>query len=421
MSGLEHAIRNALERADRSDPEIRARIYQSARHALDAGLAKQEVEDEDIIARQRQRLDATILAIEEEERERLRAMARLEKVLIEREPDPEPMIAAEPRSAEPGRKEDFSVSAPDVNAPDVDDRRGSPRSAPSIELNHDDRVGGARQDTGSLDDFAPRGDEAMARLVADERRQSANAPIGETRSGKAKTKSGKRKAVIEKPARKRRGLVAFFISLFVYSCFVGAIAFGVWWVYATGMIDVALKGEGNFDLVPKELQTAAPAATQSEPLDPLRRFSGDWVNVYTGKEANAISPRGAALVSSFSDSDGEGVTIVSDAPGKEGEVLVETPEELLQTLAGKTATIALTVKSDGETPTQIYVECDFGTLGGCGRHRFTVGNERTDELIHLTFDGKMAPSEAGQIIVNSDVMGKGRKLKLYGVRVLPGS
>ncbi|MCV3767096.1 hypothetical protein [Rhizobium sp. TRM95796] len=416
MSGLEHAIRNALERADRADPEIRARIYQSARHALDAGLAKQEVEDEEVIARQRQRLDATIQAIEEEERERLRSMARLEKVLIEREPEPEPAVAPEPRLAAPDRDEDFSMTAP-VR----DDAHGDARTAPSIELDRGDRAGGARNGAGSLDDITPRNDEALARLVADDRRAPAAAPTAAPMGEIRKTKGAKRKSRAEKPPRKRRGFVSFLVSLFVYACFLGAVGFGIWWVYATGMIDVALKGEGNFDLVPKELQTAAPAAAQSEPLDPLRRFSGDWVSVYSGKEPNAVSPRGQALVTPFSDSDGEGATIASNAPGKDGEATVETPEELLQTLAGKTATIALTVKADGDVPTQIYVECAFGAMGGCGRHRFTVGNERSDELIHVTFDGKMAPSEAGQIVINSDVMGKGRKLKLYGVRVLPGS
>lgn len=418
MSGLEHAIRNALERADRSDPEIRARIYQSARHALDAGLAKQEVEDEEVIARQRQRLDATIQAIEEEERERLRAMARLEKVLIERDPDPEPVIAPEPRSPRRDANDDFSVDAPDLDAAPA-----TGRAAPSIELDRDDRI--AREnpaDAGSLDDVAPRADEPMARLVADDRRPQASAPIAAEHAKVGKIKHRRNKAKVEKaPRRKRGGVASFFISLFVYSCFLGAIGFGVWWVYATGMIDAAMKGEGNFDLVPKELQSSAPAIAQSQPLDPLRRFSGDWVDVYDGKDAAQIAPRGEALVTPFTDSDGAGVTIASNAAGKEGEVTVQTPEELLQTLAGKTATIALTVKADGDAPTQIYVECAFGAMGGCGRHRFTVSNERADELIHVTFDGKMAPAEAGQIVINSDVMGKGRKLKLYGVRVLPGS
>ncbi len=73
MSGLETAIRNALERSDRANPEIRARIYQSARQALEAGLRKQDVTDVDIVSAQRQRLEATIRAVEGEERARLHA------------------------------------------------------------------------------------------------------------------------------------------------------------------------------------------------------------------------------------------------------------------------------------------------------------------------------------------------------------
>lgn len=67
MSGLETAIRNALERSDRANAETRARIYQSARQALETGLQKQGIEDGNVIAQQRHRLEAVIHAIETEE------------------------------------------------------------------------------------------------------------------------------------------------------------------------------------------------------------------------------------------------------------------------------------------------------------------------------------------------------------------
>lgn len=71
MSGLETAIKNALDRADRTNPEIRARIYQSARNALEAGLRKQDVSDPAILAAQRHKLEESIKFIEHEERIRL--------------------------------------------------------------------------------------------------------------------------------------------------------------------------------------------------------------------------------------------------------------------------------------------------------------------------------------------------------------
>ena len=57
MSGLETAIRNALARSERANAEVRARIYQSARNALEAGLRKQEIHDRATITAQRHRLE----------------------------------------------------------------------------------------------------------------------------------------------------------------------------------------------------------------------------------------------------------------------------------------------------------------------------------------------------------------------------
>lgn len=71
MSGLETAIRNALEKSDRSNAEVRARIYQSSRQALEAGLRKQGIDDPQIVGQQRQRLESLIHVIENEERNRL--------------------------------------------------------------------------------------------------------------------------------------------------------------------------------------------------------------------------------------------------------------------------------------------------------------------------------------------------------------
>lgn len=96
MSGLETAIRNALARSERANAEVRARIYQSARNALEAGLRKQEINDPETIATQRHRLEATIHEIEAEERAQLTA-APAQDVHVEPviEARPEPVLGAE--------------------------------------------------------------------------------------------------------------------------------------------------------------------------------------------------------------------------------------------------------------------------------------------------------------------------------------
>jgi hypothetical protein len=226
------------------------------------------------------------------------------------------------------------------------------------------------------------------------------------------------------PTRKKRGgFASFLVSAFVYIFLFGIVGGGVWWVYDTGMFDAALKGSSDFELVPEALRTKSDRPAQSESrLDTLRGFSGDWINIYKpGVNAGTVAARDKAVIDEHRDSDGLATIITSHAPDQDGDVLVEVPASLLQDLAGKTSTIAVTVKSNSEKPAQIYVQCEFGTLGDCGRHRYTVTNERADELIQVKFDGKLGPSAPGHIVINSDLTGEGSSIRLYGIRVLPGS
>lgn len=419
MSGLEQAIRNALERAERANPEIRSRIYQSARNALDAGLRKQEVDDPVVIERQRQRLEITIRAIEDEELERARAAARLEKVLIENAPEetfdvgpePEPSAIAPEVRMEPAGEAVEPTLAPDVAAPieavsQADDGSLSGLSA----VRDEDR---ARRE--KPERLAPSREERRARKQKRARHEEEDPAWAEP-----STPEG-RKVAPEK-RKKRRGAGSLLVSLFVYAVLIGTVAAGVWWVYATGMVDAALHGSANFDFIPKELQSEDyDPKTEKNQLDPLRGFSGEWVDIFKPANKNKILPQASAKVGEVTDSDGAAVTIASSAPDQDGEVKIEVPAEILQDLAGKTSTIAITLRADGDLPSQIYVQCEFTTLGDCGRHRFTVSNERIDELIQVKFDGKLGPSSPGYIVINSDLTGEGRAIRLYGIRVLPGS
>lgn len=452
LSGLEQAIRNALERAERSDPDIRARIYQSARNALDVGLRKQDIADPAVIGRQRQRLEATIREIEDEEMARLRSIAQFERVALEREPDEEGPAAAveqerppEDHRTEPvfgmssqyaGRAES-PVEPADEPAPDADeplgaefveeppsigpagraDARVAERSAgrvePALEIEPETRTPAApprpepRMDDGAFSDFSATR-ETGSKVPA--------VPSDLDRSGDLAEELA--------PAPGRGGRVgSFLVSVFVYLFLFGIIGGGVWWVYDTGMIDAALKGSSDFQLVPEALRSGSKQPAREEArLDTLRGFSGDWVDIYKpGASADAIVARAKATIDEHRDSDGLATIITSNAPDQDGDVLVAVPATILQELAGKTSTIAVTVKSNSDKPAQIYIQCEFKTLGDCGRHRYTVTNERADELIQIRFDGRMAPSSPGHIVINSDLTGEGSSIRLYGIRVLPGS
>jgi len=443
LSGLEQAIRNALERAQRSDPDIRARIYQSARNALDVGLRKQEIADPAVIERQRQRLEATIDEIEQEELGRLRAIARFERVALEREPEPDEMseVAPEPQPVEqpvsqapavavdppvvvrPAEAVLRDVPAVEATRPDAapveppplsidgDQQRRTPRVEPAITVEPEMRrqqPGGAgpAMDDGSLSGFSATRDSRALKPAAPAVIEDADYDVEE-----------------RAPAAKRRNRFgSFLVSAFVYLFLLGIIGGGVWWVYDTGMIEAAMKGEGSFELVPKVLQSEEEPAQSGQRLETLRGFSSDWIDIYKpGTSTNAVAARDKAVIEEHRDSDGLATVITSNAPDQDGDVLVEIPASFLQDMSGKTSTLAVTVKSNSDKPAQIYIQCEFKSLGDCGRHRYTVTNERADQLIQMKFEGKLAPSTPGHIVINSDLTGEGASIRLYGIRVLPGS
>jgi hypothetical protein len=440
LSGLEQAIRNALDRAERSDPDIRARIYQSARNALDAGLRKQDIADMAVIERQRQRLEVTIREIEDEEMARLRSIAQFERVALEREPEeelaPEPVLRPEPEPEvlpEPAAKrmEPTFAAAPATAVTPLDaEFEAQPREAPvrRAEPVQAERANGRVE---PAVDMRPEPATAARRSepVAEDDYLAGLSVTRETRAGvpAAKVETSEwddDAAEAIAPTRKRGNRFgSFLVSAFVYLFLLGIIGGGVWWVYDTGMIEAAMKGDGDFKLVPDALRSENKTpGKQVARLDTLRGFSGDWINIYKpGTDSNAAAPRAKAAIVEDRDSDGLATVITSNAPDQDGDVLIEVPASLLADLAGKTSTIAVTVKSNSDKAAQIYIQCEFKTLGDCGRHRYTVTNERADELIQVKFDGKMSPSSSGHIVINSDLTGEGSSIRLYGIRVLPGN
>jgi len=90
VSVLETAIRNALARSDRANAETRAKVYQSARTALNNGLLKQGIVDTAVISLQRERLETLINTIEAEEQEAVLAAeeaARRQQPPVPRQPE----------------------------------------------------------------------------------------------------------------------------------------------------------------------------------------------------------------------------------------------------------------------------------------------------------------------------------------------
>lgn len=394
MSGLETAIRTALSNADRDNPEVRAKIYQSARQALETGLRKQDIIDAEAVKHHRHRLEMTIHMIEAEERERLHPRQGPPEVSVP------PVVEIPPPAAHRVRE--------DADSPTIG---GETRAPAGPDPRFDDESSLAAVHAGSADHLgAP---ESSGTVGADKR--PANMDFRPER------------------AAARRRPRKFFSRLLVWCVLLAFIGMGAWWAHTSGLLMTAAERDTSvanppastapedFDGADENGQTAASGNGQTPvTIDPQNSFSAAWIEVFAPSDANKIMKGAQSRTENVAESDGPAVRLISQTGDRDGNVGISIPADVLQQLAGKSSTIAITLQSTSDEPTQIAVECDFQSLGDCARHRFTVTREKSDVLLQVRFDQTLSPSSSGTLLINSDLDGKARGVNLYAVRILPG-
>lgn len=378
MSGLETAIRNALDRADRSNPEIRARIYQSARQALETGLRKQDVNDPVVVAQQRHRLEAAIKTIEMEEREKLG------------------IVVADPVS-------DIQYSDFEADLASLDDQRTADEDQAE-----DDSLGGLRAERLGENDRRP------------EPRAEATLPSGAASGRPAGRPSGRasgRPSAAARPRRKR----GFFARLFIWVMLFAFLAVGGWWAVNSGLLLTDAERDTSVanppaavseeDLPDATRDNAAPAQNETS------NFSKDWIEIFKPGEIKRVVAGSLSEAKLASTGDGPVIRIISRSAEPDGAVKILLPGEILGKWQGQELTLAITMRSANDKPVQVTVDCELAAVGSCERHRFTVTGQRSDALIQITpSDGK---GDAPALVLNADATGEGGGVDLVALRVLP--
>lgn len=421
MSGLETAIRTALDNSDRDSAEVRARIYQSARQALEAGLRKQDITDADVVAHHRHRLETTIHTIESEERTRLHPRQGPPEV-------PVPPVVEMPEPAP-------HVEEPARHAEEPAYREHEPayrEEEPAYREEEDDNLAVAGETRGY--NAAGHADDAsLDDIRASSADQLGAAPGGEMRA-EARATPGKRGGMDFRPERAavRRKPRKFFSRLLVWCVALAFIGMGGWWVYSSGLLMTPAERDTSVANPPASTQpedfdgedsadNSTPAnGDQPVTIDPQNGFSADWIEVFKPSDAGKIENGPRARTENVTETEGPAIRLTSQSGNTDGNVSISVPANVLQQLAGKSSTIALTLQSTTDEPTQITVECDFQSLGNCARHRFNVTREKSDALLQVRFDRSLAPNSPGRLMINSDVDGKARGINLFAVRILPG-
>ncbi len=379
MSGLETAIRNALEKADRGNPEVRARIYQSARQALEAGLRKQDVTDPATVAGQRHRLETTIKTIEHEERERL-GVATVDPVI------------------------DIAY---DGLVSDLDEIDGNERDA--------ERARGGDDDFGSL-----RAERLTDRPATDSAPDMAAEPLAARPTGRRAAKTARQETGTPSGAARKKRRRGGYARLFVTVIMLAFLGMGAWWVYTSGLLLTDAERDTSVANPPaavsEEDVSADGDATPS--LDSANNFSKDWVEIFKPGDVDRVVAGSLSTVKLVNTGEGPAIQIASSSEKPEANVRVLLPQESLALAKGQQATIALSLKSASDEPVQVTVDCDFGGQGTCERHRFTVTSQRSDALLQVT-PGAAAAGGQPALVLNSDMDGKGRGIDLLAVRLLP--
>lgn len=378
MSGLETAIRNALDRADRANPEIRARIYQSARQALEAGLRKQNVTDPGVVAQQRHRLETTIKTIETEERQKLG------------------IVVADPASdIQYGDFEADMASLDETRTADDEDQPA-------------DSLGGLR---------AERLGEASAPATASPAPNAREPLLSGAPSGRPSGRASGRASAAPRP-RKRRG---FFARLFIWVMLLAFLAIGAWWALTSGLLLSEAERDTSVANPPAAVSEEdlpdADAAGEAPSQKESASFSKDWIEVFKPGEIKRIEAGSLTESKLVSTGDGPVIRITSRSPGADGAVRILLPAEIIEKEAGQEATLAITLRAAGDKPVQVTVDCELGALGSCERHRFTVGVQRTDALIQVAPPAGKGDTPA--LVLNADATGEGGSVDLVAVRMLP--
>jgi hypothetical protein len=405
VTGLDAAIRNALERANRSDPRVRAKIYQSARRALESGLEKQGIDDPVTIAAQRGRLERVIAAIEQEEELRLPLEP---EEFDEPEPEetyPEPAPEPEPRQHAPPPLPQQPAPAPVYPEPEIS--HDAPPAAdsgwfdaPAVSTSSPSEP--RRAPPPAANDLSALGAADGRPAMGDRPSLAASLDLPASPSAKP---------------RRRRGL---FSRIFMVSVVIAFIGIGLGWALEAGLLGGGTKDDTRQSPAPRVAAEDFDGSDKPQTVGIQTGFSSEWIELFTPQNISVLNARQNATIDPVDTSTGPAIQMTSTSADDDGSVTVTIPPAILRAMAGKRSTVALTFQSSSETNVQVSVQCDFSTLGGCGRHRFTVSQEKTDTLFQIAFARSLTPNSPGKLIINPDLQAKGNGINLYAVRLLPG-
>lgn len=431
MKAFETAIRNALQKADDSNPELRARIYDSARNALSNSHTKQGKWGSDSAREQTRKLEALINAIEADYQKRPRRSAAAgPKSVLQDVPPQAPITnstskqAAQKQATTVNDGSNISLADDDVQI-GGQMRSGSPRPNPARSnpvRSNTAPLNAARSEPGRYNPArsspsranTPRSKPGAAGRSRDGLQLDAPERIVDGQRPDAMLFNDDARSA-ERPVREKRRR-PFFAIILVSALVLAAVGIGFLWVIFSGLM---LSPEQRDTSVPNPPATINGDAFVGNPSAD-GEFSGEWIDVFTPEDISRVAGRGSVKAALIESNGRSALQVVSQSPDIQGEVLFELGRGILDTLAGSQALVAVTLRSSTDATTQIYVKCQLPGGGDCGRRRFDVTYETNDIVFSLDLSNvRNGGGESGILALNSDVSGSNKGINIYAIRIRP--
>lgn len=420
------ARRRALEEQAEREEAVR---QQAERERLAREQAARELAERQAAERERQAQERERLAREEEERlaaeeraaeeERARqAEARAAEEASQRAAEAERLRQAEARAAEEARRREVAIAASAIGGMVRHEDAPAGDKAPSIDdMLSSEPEHGPREPVFDIVPEVAHREERRAPAFDIEAPEPAHAAAyaDEPEPQPAVIHLPPERAI--KPRRKSRWKARAF-ALVTLAAFGAA---GWWWVESTGLSLPKAVRDGSVPNPPPTVkEDDFDGAKQLKSLSRQGGYGDEWTKLFEAGKTKTATAGAQATAKVEQSGSGPYLAVTSNAPGIDGSVAIELPQSVIASLQGKTSNISLMLEGADSKPVQVTVECEFGGLGNCGRHRFLLTQNKSDLMFDVTVKDGTPPDGPGRLIINADAGGEGNSVKLFSIHVLPG-
>ncbi len=411
LANFEALIRSALTKQDSSNRQVREKVYQSSRNALQRMIAANRSLTVENALTQQRALEASILHIEAD----MSGAVPQAPVQQTQAPVPPPPQQAPPtpqQAPPPPQHVQPQTAPPNTPAPAI-------QSAPVQAMPHSRPLEPALS-APALQPVSPNPDafggapgvqvEQAYQSSVDVSHPGAEIHLEEMDSYQSPPPEFSHRRKMQK---KLFGFLAIgFILGFLL--WLGYVLFGG---FVEDYLFRATQNDGR-------VTSLDPSAGQSE--------NSDYITILEASDPSALITAGRGTAEIVNERNANMLRIVSvrengNHTTAANPIQLKIKPGVLEQISGKKVTVEIYAKSGGSGPAAFAVECQLGGLGSCGRKRFRVGLQPEAAVFSVTMrsdDGSGANAHLAistDITSNAEITGEGDPVDIIYVRLRVGN